>query len=720
MELTLVEISKLFPKSLHIFEDKPISLIDTDPEKAITNSVIVLIWNDDPEKAAKTAIDKGAQAIIAFEPVGEYPCIIAEPGVNPLQTIASYYVKKRRLKTIGIAGSIGKTTVKDMTRLVLSQTRSYERAAFTAAPKSSFNETCLDIINTDRTVPCAVAEISSKNKGETADVSKTITPTISVITNVGATGVSGDTTNEIMGVCAGMNGDGYLVLNIDDPVLKTIKDVRPTVITVSALNKNADFFADDIQVGDDFLTFELVNNAFTIHVKLNGIGRYNIINALQAFAVGYILGGSPSLLAAALGDYKPSGADGNILKFGSNTVIADCDKATPDTVAAGISLLMDMQVKKGGKRIVVLGSLSDEHEMNIVSYRSIGRQISATGIQQVIVCGTMAGYIADEMKASMTPCLFFSNTSSLSDYLKNNVKENDIVLMAADSSSDFGPIVEKVFESGEIANTRLNYSRLIFPDNKSGSIDVFTRSVVVTDMRTGKIICGKNIHSRHNTASMTRLAVAAMILDSFNPEAVITVSGDIEGCSYAKGEKLTIRDIVFAYLVGRTQDEGILLADFVAGGVEPFVERLNEYIAKIGTTESHFDSLTGAVSRDNYTSVRDLTVILNHAMKNDVFRMAFGCPAYTIQPTNMSADERKFVSLNKMFFPANPQYYKRLTGGRVGNVKDEYVMAAVAGNYSCVMLSAPVINKKVTVYDDAKALFDYCFTNFGEGTQLMI
>ena len=715
MELTLVEISKLFQKSLHIFEDKPITLIDTDPEKAVENSVIVLTQYDNPEAAAKTAIEKGAQAIIAFEPVGDYPCILAEPGINPISLITAYYVKKRRLKTIAITGSTGKTTVKDMTKLVLAQTRNYERAVVTSGEKSTLNGTCLDILNTSRSVPCAVAEVSPKEKGEVSAVSSTITPTISVVTNAGATGAGGDITKEIMSVCDGMNGDGYLVLNVDDPVLKTIKEVRPTIITVSTTNKNADFYADDIQVGEDFLTFELVNVSFTVHVKLNGIGKYNIINAMEAFAVGYILGGSPSLIAAALGDYKPSGAAGNVLKFGTNTVIADTDSATPDSVSSGMSLLLDMPVKKGGRRIAVIGALSDEHEMNIGSYRSVGRQISATGIQQVIVCGTMAGYIADELKASMTPCIFFSTASALTDYLKNNIRDNDLVLMAADSSSDFGSIIDKVFESGEAANVRLNYSRLIFPDNKTNNIDVFTRSVVVTDMRSGKIICGKNIHAKHNTASMTRLAVASMILDSFNPEAVITSARDIEGCCYSRGEKVTIRDMVFAYLVGRTQDEGILLADFVAGGVEPFIEKLNEYIKKIGTTETHFDSLTGAVSKDNYTSVRDLTVIISHAMKNDVFRMAFGCPAYTIAPTNVSSDERKFVSLNKMFFPGNPQYYKLLSGGRVGNVKDEYVMAAVAGNYSCALLSSPVVNKKVTIYDDAKALFDYCFTNFGDG-----
>lgn len=145
-----------------------------------------------------------------------------------------------------------------------------------------------------------------------------------------------------------------------------------------------------------------------------------------------------------------------------------------------------------------------------------------------------------------------------------------------------------------------------------------------------------NAHERLAPASLTKVMTAMLALKYGHLEDVITASSNVgkmesgaQAVGLKEGDKLTLEQALYALLVYSGNDAGIAIAEYVSGSVEEFSKLMNDEALKLGATNTHFSNPHGLNSDDHYTTVYDLYLIFNEAMKNDKFREIIGTTEYT-------------------------------------------------------------------------------------------
>ncbi len=221
-----------------------------------------------------------------------------------IKCIAEY---RKRLKTtfIGITGSIGKTSTKDMLYQVMSQ-------AFKTEKSIHNNNVQVHIGLKMQTIKVGteyfIQEIGGGRPGGASRHSRMILPRVAMVTNIGTAHIGNYSSQyELMlnklGIADGLDSNGFLALNYDDELLKNAKP-NCRVVSYAVENHNADYYADDIKVENNGMTFDIVSKHLRCPVKLNVLGVHNVLNAVGCFAVGYELGLSPSQIAKGISLFR--------------------------------------------------------------------------------------------------------------------------------------------------------------------------------------------------------------------------------------------------------------------------------------------------------------------------------------------------------------------------------------------------------------------------------
>lgn len=219
--------------------------------------------------------------------------------------LASYYRKKFSPVLVGVTGSVGKTTTKEMIALVLSEKFNCLKTAGNLNNEIGLPKT---LFTMDSSHTAAVIEMGMSDFGEIERLSKTAAPTIGVITNIGFSHIENLKTQEgilkaKLEILKGMKQNAPLVLNGDDPYLSPLKKElsgeRP-VILFGIENKESDFRGSEITEFDGKTSFYVNCGDKAVKIILPCVGRHNVLNALAAFCIGKLTGMDDSEIAAAL------------------------------------------------------------------------------------------------------------------------------------------------------------------------------------------------------------------------------------------------------------------------------------------------------------------------------------------------------------------------------------------------------------------------------------
>ena len=398
------------------------------------------------------AYEQEALCCLSEEPAArkDVPYIQVKSCTQALKDMAECYRELCGVKVVGITGSVGKTTTKEMIAGVLSQKYN------TLKTLGNFNNEIGLPLTVFRLRPqheVAVLEMGISDFGEMDRLAKVARPDVCVITNIGQCHLENlgsrdgilKAKTEMFDFAA---PDAHVYLNGDDDKLITLtEDPRIHTPEYFSLHANAKVkpyvYSEHIcTLGLAGTRFELVTPAGRIEVTVPAPGRHMVSNALAAAAVGLDLGLSLEQIKAGIEAYEPVQGHGHILQSGDLTIMDDCYNANPVSMKAGLDVLAEVE----GRSVAILGDMFELGEKQEQMHYEVGVHVAEKKIDVLIAIGTLAKQyvLGAEAVGGSTQCLYFETKKEALDRLGEWIYPGDSVLVKASHAMGFEEIVQRL------------------------------------------------------------------------------------------------------------------------------------------------------------------------------------------------------------------------------------------------------------------------------------
>lgn len=431
--------------------DAQVLSICSDTRKITQGSVFVALVGErfDGHDFVGTAFEKGAVAAICskqVEAAGEV--LIVENTGKALLDIAAYYRSLFSIPFVGITGSVGKTTTKEMVYAVLSEKYN------TLKNEGNLNNEIglpTTVFRLDSDFEAAILEMGMSAFGEISRLSRVAQPNIGIITKIGVSHIEHLGSREgilkaKLEILDGLKPNAPLVVNGDDDLLSTVKLDDRRVITFGIENEDCDYRAVDIEQSGYSTSFNVLFDGGEQRVTVPTVGTHNVYNALSAFAVGIYLGVSPESAALGLSKYVTSGMRQNVRDFGGITLIEDCYNASPDSVKAAVEVLVGTD---SATRTFVFGDMLELGEISESAHREVGRLVAEKRIDRFYTYGDMAAISAQSAVAAGAVCAeAFSDKQALALKLKSVLSSGDAVLFKASRGMKLEEVIKNFTGEG--------------------------------------------------------------------------------------------------------------------------------------------------------------------------------------------------------------------------------------------------------------------------------
>ena len=436
--------------------------ICTDSRKAAPGSLFFALKGEhaDGHVYVPQALSRGAVAVVAAESgTGSVTTdsiqLVVEDPLRALGDLAREYRGLFAVKVVGITGSIGKTSTKEMTAHIL-------RGNFCVhANEKNYNNEIgvpLTLFGLNRMHEVAVVEMGMRAAGEIRSLAEIARPTIAIITNIGMAHVEmlgsqkaiAETKAEILEL---LPSDGVAILPEDLPYSDLVLKMLPAGCRVLRVgNRGADIWAEPCTMASDnggtaFRVHNLAGQSAAIALKTPGV--HHISNALFAMAAACELGLPLDQAAASLETW--TGADGRMtVKQGLEdvTVLDDCYNAGPESMKAALDTIQNFK----GSRVAILGDMRELGEHAPELHETVGRHAADTDLRLLVTIGPLAGLIADsmlkELKSSnnhgQLEVVKFDCTTDCEESIGELVRPGDIVLVKGSRAMRMEQIVARL------------------------------------------------------------------------------------------------------------------------------------------------------------------------------------------------------------------------------------------------------------------------------------
>lgn len=429
--------------------------ISIDSRKVKDNDLFVAIKGEsfDGHEYIRKAYDSGATIFISEKAVEDVPNIIIVPDTRKaLLDLARYYRRLFSTFIIGVTGSVGKTSTKEMINAVL------EFKNCTLKTQGNHNNEIglpLTIMKLDHSHVYGVIEMGMSGFGEISALSKVAQPNVAVITNIGVSHIEilGSRENILkakLEILDGMSTDAPIILNTDDDMLRAATCYIERPVVTIGIDSDADITASNIESSNWQTKFMINYYGKTIQAVIPVMGKHNVYNALVAFAVGLMADIDPVNIVKAYMLYQNASMRQEILCKNGITIIKDCYNASPDSMMASLSVLNDFQTT--GRRFAVLGDMLELGEVSDDSHFEIGKYIGSSKIDYLVCYGDMARHIKrGAVVVGMKNVSFFEDAQEIARYLKSQLAQGDVVLYKASRGVKLEEVINLV--DGEMENT---------------------------------------------------------------------------------------------------------------------------------------------------------------------------------------------------------------------------------------------------------------------------
>ena len=357
-------------------------------------------------------------------------CIRVEDSLAALQEIARYWRQKLSLRVVGITGSVGKSSTKELVAEVLSQKyHTYKN------PGNYNNEIGLPltILNLGSGYERLVVEMGFYYPGEITFLCDIAKPDIGVLTNIGTVHAERAGSREIIAkgkseLVQALDIEGTAILNYDDPLVRAMAEKSNAHVMFYGLDNNADIWADEIQgQGLKGIRFRMHYQERSVLMEVPILGRHSVQTILRAAAVGFCEGLSWQEVTDGL---MNSNTQLRLVAVKTNSgalILDDTYNATPESTIAALDLLDELK----GQKIAVLGDMLELGQYEQIGHEQVGKR-AAQVVQHLIAVGALGRTIADTAKQGGLPptaVTWVEDALQAADVLKYNLKEGDVVLI---------------------------------------------------------------------------------------------------------------------------------------------------------------------------------------------------------------------------------------------------------------------------------------------------
>ncbi len=426
--------------------------ICTDTRKITPGCLFIAIKgeNFDGHDFAAKAVESGAKAVICEKDcgLGENQ-ILVENTRLALLDLAGQYRSKFDIPVIGITGSVGKTTTKEMTHAVMSSKYN------TLKNEGNLNNEIgvpLTLFRLDETHEAAVIEMGMSGFDEISRMTKAVRPDVAIISNIGVSHIEKLGSREgilkaKLEILHGMKEDAPLILNGDDDMLVTADAGAHPVIYYGVENVNSFFKAFDITSKQSETEMSVGYTGGSGRVSLPFPGRHNVYNALAAVAAGMQFGIDVQDGLNALKNYVPAGMRQRINKKCGITFIEDCYNASPDSQAAALAVLAGMNAER---TVAVIGDMLELGDVSRDAHYGVGKKAAENNIDAVFTYGERSLETAKGASdGGVTDVRSFDDKNELSKELSSYLREGDAVLFKASRGMKLEDVIYSVYETLE-------------------------------------------------------------------------------------------------------------------------------------------------------------------------------------------------------------------------------------------------------------------------------
>lgn len=369
--------------------------------------------------------------------------ILVPSTAKAICQIAEYYRSLFDIPIIGITGSVGKTTTKEMTAAVLGAHFSVLK---TEGNLNNELGVPLTLLRMREEHTAAVIEMGISDFGEMHRLSKMVRPTACIMTKIAHSHL------EQLGDLDGVLKAKSEIFDFMQPRSTAI--VCGDDIRLAALESGTEKLTYGEESGNDFVA-EDVSDSITegvscriktpdgaLNTKIHGYGRHLALAALAAAATAKTLGMTEDEIARGIESYSPIGGRSNVIQTGYITIVDDCYNANPDSVKSAITSLAGVK----GRRVAILGDMLELGKNSDELHRSVGICAGENGIDSVICCGNSANHIFSALIStdSRIGHYHFPLKNALFAQLASLIQKGDTVLVKASHGMHFEEIVEEL------------------------------------------------------------------------------------------------------------------------------------------------------------------------------------------------------------------------------------------------------------------------------------
>lgn len=434
----------------------PVTGISTDSRTVAPGEVFIPLVGEsfDGHTFLENAADRGAAAVLS----GHRELLLqkAIPILNVPDTLTAYhdiaagYRQTLQAKVVGVTGSVGKTTTKEMTAAILS--RQY-RTTYTEGNFNNLVGLPKTVLTAPRDCEALVVEMGMNHFGEISRMTAVARPDVAIINNIGVMhieflGSRAGILKAKMEILEGMSDDGIAVFNGDEPLLWNCRDiVRQKLVYFGLENEKCDVRATDVKSHNGGTSFLCVAHGQQFPVELPLEGVHNVSNALAAIAAAMALGATPEDVRQGLRHFENVGMRQRIYSRDGFQIIEDCYNAGPQSMEAALRLLGERECE--GKRIAVLGSMLELGHRSSAEHYRIGRFVAKYTDLLLAYGDSAREYVTGALTGGMPQryTLFFDTAEATADALRMRARKGDTILFKGSRGMRMEEVLEHFFEN---------------------------------------------------------------------------------------------------------------------------------------------------------------------------------------------------------------------------------------------------------------------------------
>lgn len=409
--------------------------VSTDTRQITQGSVFFALKGEkfNANEFADEALAKGASDVVIDEPAyaKDDRYIVVENVLEALQKLARHHRDQMRIPFIGLTGSNGKTTSKELLHAVLS------KKFKTLATKGNLNNHIgvpLTILSIDDSVEIAVIEMGANHLGEIAMLCAIANPTHGFITNIGKAhiGTFGGFENIIRAKSELyhhlIQTNGQVFINSQNHILANMAKRFTNPIFYPA---EKDYYRCELVSADPYVTIKTETGKITTQL----IGGYNFENVASALCIGKYFGVPAQEANHAVAAYVPGNMRSQVVTKGTNTIILDAYNANPSSMVAAIENLAAM---KAEKKVAIVGDMFELEAEAEAEHRAIGKLLTSKKFSEVYLCGKLMKSAAIEIPTAH----YFEKKEDLLNTLKQNPPSSATILVKASRGIGLESVVD--------------------------------------------------------------------------------------------------------------------------------------------------------------------------------------------------------------------------------------------------------------------------------------